>query len=46
MKKNKLSSLEANDETKDGKTGLYERMMDLKKTNPSLKILLAVGKIR
>ena len=44
IKKGKISSLEANDETKDGKTGLYERIMDLKKVNPSLKILLAIGK--
>jgi len=43
IKKGKISSLEANDETKDGKTGLYERIMDLKKVNPSLKILLAIG---
>lgn len=43
MKKGKLSSLEANDESVDGKVGLYERMMALKKTNPDLKVLLAVG---
>uniref|UniRef100_A0A182IMA2 Uncharacterized protein n=1 Tax=Anopheles atroparvus TaxID=41427 RepID=A0A182IMA2_ANOAO len=43
LKKGKLSSFESNDETKDGKTGLYERMMTLKKANPKLKILLAIG---
>ncbi|XP_044591649.1 probable chitinase 10 [Cotesia glomerata] len=43
LKKNKLTSFESNDETKDGKIGLYEKMMTLKKANPSLKILLAIG---
>ncbi|XP_065076861.1 probable chitinase 10 [Ochlerotatus camptorhynchus] len=43
LKKGKLSSFESNDETKDGKTGLYERMLALKKTNPQLKVLLAIG---
>lgn len=43
LKKGKLSSFESNDETKDGKTGLYERMMNLKKANPKLKVLLAIG---
>ena len=43
MKKGKLSSLEANDESVDGKVGLYERIMALKKANAELKILLAVG---
>jgi len=43
MKKGKISSLEANDETVDGKTGLYERTMALKKVNPDLKVLLAIG---
>lgn len=43
LKKGKLSSLEANDETVDGKIGLYERMMALKNTNPDLKVLLALG---
>ena len=45
MKKGKISSLEANDETVDGKTGLYERTMALKKVNPDLKVLLAIGKL-
>ena len=43
LKKNKLTSFESNDETKDGKIGLYERVVNLKKANPSLKILLAIG---
>lgn len=45
LKKNKLTSFESNDETKDGKVGLYDRIMTLKKANPSLKILLAIGKV-
>lgn len=44
LKKGKLSSFESNDETKDGKVGLYERIMTLKKANPKLKVLLAIGK--
>lgn len=44
LKKGRLSSFESNDETKDGKIGLYDRIMSLKKTNPKLKILLAIGK--
>lgn len=43
LKKGKLSSFESNDETKDGKIGLYDRIGQLKKANPSLKILLAIG---
>ncbi|XP_071870555.1 chitinase 7 [Bombus fervidus] len=43
LKKNKLTSFESNDETKDGKTGLYERIVNLKKASPSLKVLLAIG---
>lgn len=43
LKKGKLSSLEANDESVDGKVGLYERMMALKGANPELKVLLALG---
>ncbi|XP_022669699.1 probable chitinase 10 isoform X2 [Varroa jacobsoni] len=44
MKKNKLVAhdLEA-DETRNGKKGGYERIVDLKKINPKLKVLLAVG---
>jgi chitinase len=38
LKKGKLSSFESNDETKDGKVGLYDRIMKLKKSNPSLKV--------
>lgn len=43
LKKGKLSSYESNDETKDGVAGLYDRIMTLKKANPKLKILLAIG---
>jgi GH18 family chitinase len=46
LKKGKLSSFESNDETKDGKVGLYERIMALKKASPKLKVLLAIGKFR
>lgn len=38
LKKGKLSSFEGNDETKDGKVGLYDRITGLKKANPSLKV--------
>lgn len=38
LKKGKLSSFESNDETKDGKVGLYQRIVGLKKANPSLKV--------
>lgn len=38
LKKGKLSSFESNDETKDGKIGLYSRILGLKKANPSLKV--------
>ncbi|OWR52904.1 group 3 chitinase protein, partial [Danaus plexippus plexippus] len=43
MKKGKLGSFESNDETKDGKAGLYDRINELKKANPKLKTLLAIG---
>nr|QDA39870.1 chitinase 2 [Phenacoccus solenopsis] len=43
MKKGRLSSFESNDETKDGKIGLYDRIQNLKKANPKLKTLLAIG---
>lgn len=46
MKKNKLSSFDATDETKAGKKGLYERVTELKKLNPNLKILLAIGRYK
>jgi len=45
LKKGKISSYESNDETKDGKTGLYDRILSLKKANPKLKILMAIGKL-
>lgn len=38
LKKGKLSSFESNDEPKDGKVGLYQRILALKKVNPSLKV--------
>lgn len=40
LKKNKLSSYESNDETKDTVPGLYDRIMTLKKANPKLKVSL------
>ncbi|XP_013793538.2 chitotriosidase-1-like, partial [Limulus polyphemus] len=43
MKKNQLSAHDTSDESKDGKKGLYERVIELKKKNRDLKILLAVG---
>lgn len=43
LKKGKLSSFEGNDETKDGVPGFYARITNLKKTNPKLKVLLAIG---
>lgn len=39
LKKGKLSSFESNDETKDGKIGLYARIIGLKKANPELKVM-------
>lgn len=39
LKKGKLSSFESNDETKDGKIGLYSRILGLKKANPDLKVM-------
>uniref|UniRef100_T1JHM6 GH18 domain-containing protein n=1 Tax=Strigamia maritima TaxID=126957 RepID=T1JHM6_STRMM len=43
IKKGKLSPFENTDDSKQGKKGLYERIVDLKKKNPQLKVLLAVG---
>lgn len=43
LKRGKLSSFEANDETKDKKKGLYERISELKSKNSNLKTLLAIG---
>lgn len=43
MKGNKLTSFDSTDETKGDKKGTYERVVDLKKKNPDLKVLLAVG---
>lgn len=44
LKKGRLSSFESNDESKDGKVGLYDKIKNLKKANPKLKTLLALGK--
>lgn len=38
-----MSSFESNDETKDGVPGYYAKVVGLKKTNPKLKVLLAIG---
>lgn len=43
LKKGKLSSFESNDDQKDGVPGFYQRIVGLKKTNPKLKVLLAIG---
>lgn len=43
LKKGRLSSFESNDESKDGNPGYYEKIIKLKKTNPKLKVLLAIG---
>ena len=44
LKKGRLSSFESNDESKGGKVGFYEQITGLKKKNPNLKVLLALGK--
>ena len=38
-----LAGYEWNDESTEWSKGLYERTIDLKKKNPSLKVSLAVG---
>lgn len=43
MKNNRLVPFEHNDESEDGKPGLYERVNALKKANSRLKVLLAIG---
>lgn len=43
MKANKLTSFDSTDETLNNKKGTYERVVELKKKNPNLKVLLAVG---
>lgn len=40
---NVLTAFEWNDESTPWMRGMFERTMDLKKKNPSLKILIAVG---
>jgi chitinase len=43
MANGELAPFEWNDESTDWAKGMYERTIDLKKQNPHLKILLAVG---
>jgi len=43
IKKNRLQGSEPDDEGDSGTIGTYERVVDLKKQNPELKVLLAVG---
>ncbi|XP_033726410.1 uncharacterized protein LOC117315998 [Pecten maximus] len=40
---NKILAYEWNDDSNDWMVGMYERTMNLKEQNPSLKILLAIG---
>ncbi|GFT91543.1 chitotriosidase-1, partial [Nephila pilipes] len=43
MKKHKISSFDSTDETKNGKKGMYERLVDVKNKNKDAKVLLAIG---
>jgi len=43
MTASQLDSFEWNDKSTDWSKGMYERTTDLKKVNPSLKVMLAVG---
>ncbi|CAF0850254.1 unnamed protein product [Brachionus calyciflorus] len=43
LKDGLISAFEWNDESTSNSKGLYERTTDLKKLNPNLKVLLAVG---
>jgi hypothetical protein len=43
LQNGELAPYEWNDESTDWSKGMYERTMDLKKINPSLKVLIAVG---
>ncbi|XP_054717240.1 probable chitinase 10 [Uloborus diversus] len=43
MKKHRISSFDATDETKEGKAGMYERLVKIKDRNKDLKVLLAIG---
>ena len=43
FKDGKLTSFEKSDEAKDGKVGLYQRVVGLKAKNPKLKVFLAIG---
>lgn len=45
LKKGKLSSFESNDETKDSTPGLFERVNNLKKSNPKLKVRFNISKL-
>ena len=43
LENNKLAPFEWNDDSTSWSKGLYEKTTDLKKANPNLKVLLAVG---
>ncbi|XP_060080738.1 probable endochitinase [Ylistrum balloti] len=43
LRDNSITAFEWNDDSTDWSVGMYERTMALKKQNPSLKILLAIG---
>ena len=43
LKDHKLAPFEWNDEDTEWSKGMYSRIMNLKRTNPNLKVLLAVG---
>ncbi|CAG0881604.1 unnamed protein product [Darwinula stevensoni] len=43
LKKGKLAAFESNDDSEDGKKGLFERVVAMKEKNSKLKILLAIG---
>jgi len=43
MTASQLDAFEWNDKSSEWSKGMYERTVDLKKANPSLKVMLAVG---
>ena len=43
LDKGQLAAFEWNDENTEWSKGNYQKVLDLKKINPSLKVLLAVG---
>ena len=43
LQNGELAAYEWNDESTDWSKGMYERTIDLKKVNPNLKVLIAVG---